>query len=182
MKQIRFLFLAFAAMLAFAACEKDNIKPDVPDNPDQPNIPEAIAQVLGTYDMMTVYDSIGVDGDWFENGFAGQNYDPDSGYVCIVLDPNDPNTVKIDGYEVLHEEDGTPVELHFYDTKATLNADGKLVPENSVFEMNGLHFDITYGPLYQANDELRFRIVQHVEFYGMDCGYILTARCIKRAE
>lgn len=179
MKKTYLFFMAFAAMLAFSACEKDNITP-VP--PDQPTIPEAIASVLGTYDMMTVYDSIGVDGDWFQNGFEGQNYDPDSGYVCITLDSNDINTVKIDGYEILHEDDGTPVELHFYDTRATLNAEGKLIPEASIFEQNGLHFDITYGPLRHEDGELRFRIVQHVNFFGMDCGYILTARCSRRAE
>ena len=182
MKQIRILILAFAAMLAFAACEKDNITPITPDNPDQPTIPEAIASVLGTYDMMTVYDSIGVDGDWFQNGFEGQYYESDSGYVCITLDPNDPNSVKIDGFEILHEEDGTPVELHFYDTRATLNAEGRLIPETSTFEQNGLEFTITYGAFYQVENELRFRIEQHVPFFGMDCGYILTAHCTKRAE
>lgn len=179
MKQIRILYLAIAAMLAFVSCKKDDVEPILPD---QPSIPEAIASVLGTYDMLTVYDSVGVDGDWFQNGFEGINYDPDSGYVCITLDSNDINTVKIDGYEVLHQDDGTPVEIHFYDTKATLDAEGELIPEASVFEQNGLSFDITYGALYQAEGELRFRIMQHVEFFGMDCGYILTARCTKRAE
>ncbi|MCQ2295815.1 MAG: hypothetical protein MJZ45_00265 [Bacteroidales bacterium] len=186
MKKIRFALLALAAVMIVSACnkEEDPIVPIVDDSVvEEPQINPALVPFVGTFDMIVEYDSVGVDGAWLENGFMGMYYDADTGYVVFSADTTQPDVLKIDGYEILHGENGEPVEYHFYDTKATLDADGKLVPEASQFEMNGYHFSMTYGALRLQDDgSVRFRIEQHVPMGQSDAGYILTAYCTKRAE
>lgn len=183
MKTRIFTLLAFSAMLIFAACDKDDVEPIVdPTDTVVTPVVDPIADYIGTYDMVGIYDSIGVDGTWFENGFAGQNYDPDSGYLVISRIDDDANSIKLEGYVVLSDANGQPVEYKFYDTQATLNSDSLFVPEASRFTMNDYLFSMTYGPMHLDNDFLTFRIEQHVPLMGMDCGYIIIANCTKRTE
>lgn len=189
MKKIRFALMALAAVVIISACNKED-DPIIPINDsttdtipiDDPQINEALVPFVGTFDMIVEYDSIGVDGAWIQNGF-GMYYTPDTGYVVFSADTAQPDVLKIDGYEILHGENGQPVEYHFYETKATLNADGKLIPEPSQFVLNGYHFSITYGALrLQEDGSVRFRMEQYYPLGESVAGYVRTAYCTRRAE
>lgn len=186
MKKIRFAMLALVAMMFLFACnkEEDPIVPVVDDSTiEGPHINEALIPFVGTFDMIAEYDSIGMDGVWLDNGFAGMYYEPDTGYVVFSADTAQPDVLKVDGYTILHGDDGTPVEYHMYDTYATLNAEGKLIPETNQFNLNGYLFTITYGALRLQDDgSVRFRMEQHYPLGESEAGYIITAYCTRRAE
>lgn len=173
-----FLFLlAIIGVVAFSSCHKP--EPEDVKDPREP--------YLGTYDMVMMYDSVGVDGDWDENGSDDTNYDPDNGFVVLSANPNNENTINLDGYEIFSNANGGTDTIHFYETKFALNDGVFTAIEPSKFEMNGYLFNITYGmPQFTETDGhvtgLQFRIEQHTVLMGMDCGYILTAHCVKRTE
>lgn len=174
--------LAALLLIGLASCQKDDITPVSPDNNDTTPTVERRAAFLGTYDMTYITDSASVDGDWFENGYLGQYYDDDFGYLIISTDDTDTASVKIDGYVVYPAENGYDGDtLYFYNTRATFNAQNQLIPEDCTFEMNGYFFTIQLGQIVPTQDNgIRFRIEQHVPLMGMDCGYILTATGTKR--
>ena len=184
MKKSSFLILLAASLFALASCEKEPaVTPDQPNDtivPDDPVVEDLRTPFVGTYDMTLVYDSVGVDGTWIPNGLAGVTYDPDHGYL-VITPAADSNTVKIDGYEVFEDEDaGTADTIYFYNTTATLDADGLLHAAPSSCSNNGLNFSITYGPMTLSGDTLTFRLEEHVPYSGMDMGYIYSVTCVKR--
>lgn len=191
MKNIKFALLALAAMMLVFACNKEE-DPIVPIDDDtivndttidEPSINEALVPFVGTFDMIAVYDSIGMDGAWMENGFLDMYYEPDTGYVVFSADTTQPEVLKVDGYTILHDAYGFPVEYHMYDTYATLNAEGKLIPETSHYNLNGYQFTITYGALrLQEDGSVKFRMEQHYPLGENEAGYIITANCTRRAE
>lgn len=168
------LTLAALLLVVFAACQKDDIAPVQPNNPDTPTTVERRAAYLGTYDMVYVTDTFGVDNDWYVNGFEGQYYEDDYGYFVISADPADTASVKVDGFWVISNK-GAADTFYFYDTRATFDAQNRLVPEDCEFTANGYTFHHTLGPIRLTDEGIRLRIEQHVPLMGMDCGYILSA-------
>lgn len=178
MNKIKLFFLALAAMMAFAACEKDDqVKPII----DEPAF-DPCSLYLGTYDFLQVYDSISTDGEWMENGYAGIVYSPDTGYFAITKAADADSTLKLDGYLVFVNGDGPNDTIHFFETTANIMPDGSVFLNDSQYTTDyGLVFDISYMLFRRADDgTLTFRSKQHANYGGYLLGYITTITCTPR--
>lgn len=183
MKSSKLLLIASLAMMSLVACEKEEISPINGDenNDTVPTANERRTTYLGTYDMVYTYDSVGVDGNWFVNGFAGQNYEDDLGFLVITADPNDTASVKIDGYKVYADENGVMNDtVLFYDSRATFDGQGQLIPVQCSYSVNGYTYTSTLGPVVLNETGFTMRIEEHLPFAGMDCGYLINAIGTKR--
>ena len=135
-KYLKIIALAAVVMsLAMVSCEKDEEPiPEPPVVPENPEDTDPRAPYLGTYDMLVVYDSIGVDGSWMTNEFAysmGQGYDPDTGFMVITT-AADTNTINING-TVVYADGVDSMFVPYYVTTATFDEQGRMVPQPSNF-------------------------------------------------
>lgn len=171
---ILILTLAFC----FTACQKEE-SPVTNDTTGQ----SATPAFAGTYDLEVVTDSIGADGIWQSqeerDQETGTTTAPMRGTLTITA-TDDAGHYHLLGILLLGTSQ-TPVT--YYDTDAHLDADRRLVIENSTMTFpSGLTGHLTFGTATYGSPSFSFRSEMSVVISGTDCGYIFTNNCTKRAQ
>lgn len=147
--------------------------------PDDPQPDDPRNAFLGTYSMLAVTDSLGVDGSWMSNAFAatvGRDEKPLPGMLTIAKGEAE-DLLDIRGCVFMGENNADTVP--YYTTQGILNADGTVTLNASTYRDANYTYQFTYGPM-TLTDSLRFKAEMHVNVMGMDCGYIMTNYCAKQ--
>lgn len=162
MKRNAFTFLfALAVALGFAACG-NNPKEDV---------------FSGEYELTVVTDSLGVDGEWLGKDMmavAGREEPDRFGTLTIT------STGKAGEYTLYGVVEISGQQVVYYNTKAVVDAQGRLIAEPSVEDTpSGYKLEYSYGPIEEGNP-LTFRVEMHSQIGNMDCGYIYSNIATKK--
>lgn len=173
---ISILILTLA--LSLTACQKEE-SPVTNDTTGQ----SATPAFAGTYDLEVVTDSIGADGIWQSqeerDRETGTTTAPMRGTLTITA-TDDAGHYHLLGILLLGTSQ-TPVT--YYDADAHLDADRRLVIENSTMTFpSGLTGHLTFGTATYGSPSFSFRSEMSVVISGTDCGYIFTNNCTKRAQ
>lgn len=170
--------LILTLALSLCACQKEE-SPVTNDTTGQ----SATPAFAGTYDLEVVTDSIGADGFWQSqeerDQETGTTTAPMRGTLTITS-TDDAGHYHLLGILLLGTSQ-TPVT--YYDTDAHLDADRRLVIENSTMTFpSGLTGHLTFGTATYGSPSFSFRSEMSVVISGTDCGYIFTNNCTKRAQ
>lgn len=176
MRKILFL-LTIAFAFCLTACQKEE------QNNNNQNQEVATSDFAGTYDLEVVTDSISTNDYWQSR----EEYDRDAGTNSAPMHGTLTITAKeITGhYHVLGilllGSSQTPVT--YYDADAHLDADNRLVINScSMSFPSGIEGQVEFGAVTYGNPSFSFRSEMHIDLADVDCGYIFTNNCTKRAE
>lgn len=126
--------------------------------------------------MEVVVDSLGIDGSWIDN--SSDSLLAAQGYLYVLRDNADEATLLIEGHVVRNSAVACDTVL-YYDTRATFDEDGILVPERQTLILDGYTYYITYGQMEMRNDTLVITTEEHDYASGHDIGVKKTIYGIK---